>query len=436
MRGVRDSKRKEANGCKRARVLSPFSTCVCLVVVTCLLVVVVPGTRLYFYGGTPDTDYSDDVLTLWDERCADLALQFEEQHPGKILEDRLFSHGWPQPFLARYVAAQERPDGSRTRELSEPIGGISWSNFDNWPFAADEFVLRPWALVIDILACVGIVLIATGMAEYWMRKRRGKLAFQLIDLVVCVTVSCVVFAWHAYHVRLTRLEESLNQQIGGPLYKTYGVHVTGSRRYAGPDWLRRLCGREPPLSFLYHVDHLYILCDPDWRNTYDKLPLLPHLESLELAGEIPLEALERLEACRQLRFVTIAVNPYEPVEFDAGTKLFTAADAKYLQSLPVRRLKIVRRKMLVEDIEAVLKNKTLRHLRLADPLATPEEIDELNQRYPDVHVTATWYYSYMWRSKPAAGYADEIQVARDERGLNEGSKPASYGDPTMPPDGG
>jgi hypothetical protein len=358
------------------------------------------------------------IVTPWHQQCKELAATNHDRlvrNPDGTraqLSIRVYEHGWPSPYLARLTA---QVYGGPGREWSKPKieyaspfrawGGsrnlsVSWSNYDNWPFWADDWLIRPGVLVLDGLIAIAIVAAIGASSEWWVRRRLGLLRFRLSDLLAALTVGCVLLGWYVHHRRLQQLEQREATSIIAPAFTTHGGEMTFGNHYQGPDWLRRLSGSEYLLPFLHHIYYASPRPGERWQDCFATLPQLPYLEEVHVRGPMPLPAWDYLKRCERLERLNLNLQPGSKI-IAGDPALFAVNDLVKLNELKLRELTITCDAMLAEDVEAVARMAGLKRLTLRNVSATLAELSVIRAKYPELELRTTWYYDqWDWPTPP------------------------------------
>jgi hypothetical protein len=170
---------------------------------------------------------------------------------------KIIEHGWPRPYLARALVYKQTLDGKTYRDNStakirflSPFlswGGstyhdVSWSDYDNWPLSADDWMLDVGALALD-LAVVLLLIAVVGAAAQWRARRSpGWFRFHLVDLLAALTCIAVLLGIYTYHARLQKREAQAGTPPLPPSFLRHDGQMTASQEYIGPVWLRKLVG--------------------------------------------------------------------------------------------------------------------------------------------------------------------------------------------------
>lgn len=373
-----------------------------LLVALALVLIVVPGDWI--------SPLPSDSPTRWERRCQDLYAATREQH--KPAEGNLaqglnfavyaFQHGWPRPFLARALVLKLTADGGQYRVRSTHLIrylspfrswggslylGVSWSNYDNWPFSADDWIWDPWALAIDVAAALLIVGLVAGATERWIRTRGGILRYRLLDLFAVIAVVAVVTAVCTYHARLRRVEAQGGAPQLTPAFVAHDGDLTLGQRYTGPAWLRKLAGTEYLLPLFHHVYDVSIGLSDRWRDLYAQLPTLPYLESVRVRDGLPLAALEQLECCGQLTELELpALDPSAVAVPSTSLPLFGVQDLPRLERLHLTRIGLQGESIQASHLEQVASFPTVKTISLFRVSTTAEETEAIRARHPRVKI--------------------------------------------------
>lgn len=375
---------------------------VTLLVALALVLIVVPG------------DYVNprrESTNRWEQRCQDLYAATYERHeptvPGPPLNKLnfavfMFEHGWPRPFLGRALVLKPTADGGEHRVRSTNVIrflspfrhwggslylGVSWSNYDNWPFAADDWIWDPWGLAIDTGVALLIVGLVAGATQRWIRSRGGLRRYRLVDLFAVIMVIGVVSGVYAYHARLRRVEAQGGTPQLTPAFVAHGGDLTLGQRYVGPVWLRKLAGTEYLLPLFHHVYDVGIGLSERWPEVYAQLPALSYLESVRVRDGLPLAALKQLERCSRLTELELPPLDQSDVALPSTSlPLFGAQDLPQLERLHLTKIGLQGSGIQAWHIEQVASFPTVKIISLFRVSTTPEEIEEIRAGHPGVEI--------------------------------------------------
>lgn len=374
----------------------------------CLVLIMVPGQAYY--------SYHNSRLDWWDKQCDQVyqqtqaKLEKSRRKNDPLLTVNLYEHGWPKPWLIRstavpafgnYYQVASTPLFTSGKKNSGFLGPslladyVAWSNYDNWPFHSVEWRIHAWHLAFDLLIFLAVVGGTSIATERWLRSRGGLFRFRLVDLLAALTVCGVVFGWFSYHARMTRLEVRVAEygQIGdAPGYR----RISTWKAYSGPDWLKRLVGDDDYLPFLYHVHEATFHASKDWRESLNKIVSLPRLERLHMDLPVPQEVITRFRESANITEITLTANTaYSDLTLsrfyvDKETPRLGPENIEAISVLRPRVVTLRERMFLPEDVERLLAVTSLDRLYLRFVSITPDEVEELKQRYPSTSITATW----------------------------------------------
>ncbi len=414
----------------------PFTWCVTFLVGLAVFVIVAPGE----YVDVPRRDST----TRWQEQSKANYQNVYDKRLKRLPDGRIahvtvraFEHGWPRPYLARFLVYQSSPTGAASREISAPLIqyqspfrswggrrnlGVSWSNYDNWPLSADDWMLDPWSLALDVLVALAIVGVVGAATERWVRRRDGLLRFRLVDMLGAVAVAGVLLGWTMHHVRIQSVERQHAEPPFAPGFYSHQRAITTGQRYTGPDWLRRLVGSEYLLPWLHHVYYVALRPSENWRREFDLLPRLPYLEHVNMSRTAPAEVLATLERCPKLRILALPQLPHVPIPEKVGysERALSVDDLPRLKQLQLTELELTGDAILARDVEPMVAIRSLRTLSLQNLSATPAEIDALRAKHPQVRIAATWYYDQWFYPTPPPGHdatVAEVKLGRQQNSL-------------------
>lgn len=391
-----------------SRLLSRWRRCHWLAWTTMLLtalaaaVVVVPGENVTM---------SRECTTEWKERCKQLYLSTRDSHERSIRDlDAAFAHvtvhviehGWPRPFLARALVWKKDSSGRPHRARSTALirfkstfrywGGpsyfdVSWSNYDNWPLSADEWILQPWALAVDVMVAFLIVGLVGGAAEWWIRSRGRVFRYHMRDLFAAVAFLCVLLGVYAYHARTRLVEAQGGTPPLPPGFDSHDGNLTSSQRYFGPVWLRKLAGNAYLLPLFHHVYHVSVRHGEKRLDAYRELSALPYLECVRVRDALPLEAVKELARCRRLKELRLWLDDKARAKApSANVRLLGVEDLARLERLQLVKLELSGDVFLASHVEQVASFPAARKISLRRISATPEEIDAIRAKHPSVDI--------------------------------------------------
>jgi hypothetical protein len=373
-------------------------------VAVALVLIVVPGEYRETQFAAAESE--------WQRQCKDLSLATYETHMAEAKRNgdpphvtvQVFEHGWPMPFLARSLVVRQLKSGELYREKSTPLirfksrfahwGGslyhhVSWSDSRNWPLSADDWTLRPLPLMLNIVASLLIVGACGGLAEW--RIRTGRLfRFRLAELLALVSFVGLLLGIYAYHTNLQRHEAAGAKPPQPPAFLTHNGNLTSMQKYVGPVWLRKLVGQEYLLPFFHHVYAVSVNSNKDWEASFDHLTTLPYLESVQMARPMPRDALARLQSCRTLKKLSLALPSSKELASGAAAdevdELFTVDHLPMLGRLSLNSVTLSGGGVRAEHVEAVASLPGMQKVSLRGVMATPQEIEAIRERHQNVTI--------------------------------------------------
>ncbi|RCS52688.1 hypothetical protein DTL42_07565 [Bremerella cremea] len=387
------------------KMLHWVTWCVLLVTTLVLVFIIVPGD-LVQYSQIP-------WPTPWEQQCEKLRLATNEMAYAFDPRDRqlvamgttrvstkVYQHGWPSPFLARALAFKVDTSGQVNRTQSEPLirfkssfsqwGGslhhdVSWSNYDNWPFEIDGWLILPWSLLLDVAVATAILAVVGGLTEWRLRRNGGLFRFHLADLLGGLTLIGVILGFYVYHANLQRIEHLGEEYSFVPTYNIEGSFHAGVR-YVGPVWMRKLAGNQYFLPLLHHVDSVAVRADENWNSIYSELPKFTYLTSLDARHQLPLKALDLVEQCPSLKhFALPNLDRDSPTPLSQqGEPLFQIEDLARLEKLNLISIRLRGDAYFAEQIELVATFPTLQQITLEGAAASQEEIEKIKRDHPDI----------------------------------------------------
>ena len=371
-----------------------------LAVTTCVLIlIIVPGDHVQvglLNRNSPWHLECEKLREATDEMAR--AVDPRERHAATMALPRIYTevyeHGWPMPYLARVIVFKTDASGLANREHSTPLirfkadrgvpshHFVSWSNYDHWPFAIDGWLIRPLALVGDLLVAFFILAIVGGITQWRVRRNGGIFRFHLADLLAGLTVLGLSLGFYTYHEHLQRIE-TLNEEP--PEHAAFVLHdgqLYAIRTYQGPIWMRKLVGDEHFLPFLYHVNRVSLTTGPNWRDAYQQLPEFVYLKELDIRRRLPLEGFDSIERCRRLEDLALPYLDKDPPS--QNDPLFHVEHLSRVTSLNLKSVTLRGNALGAEQIEQVLQMPTLDRIVLEGVAAPADVIDGLKAKYPEV----------------------------------------------------
>ena len=382
-----------------------FSWCLGLVAAAILAIIVVSGEFRPVQ--------HEEALTDWDRQCQEFYQATHDEHYASVrglvrfphLSVRLHEHGWPQPFLVRALVWKKTPSGEPHRRDSEALvqvpsyfphwGGssyhhASWSDYDNWPFSADAWLLRPGWLAIDLVVAAGLVALVAGASEWRIRRRKGLFRFGLADLLGAVTLIGLGLGYYTYHARVQQVESQGNGRPLPPGFTSHHGVMTSGQSYRGPVWLRKLAGNMYYLRTLHHVNSVSIRFAEHWEEAYAALPEHPYLERVRARQGLPLAGIEYLERCPRLGELVLPKLERQPRRVPplaASVPTLTAGDLGLLAPLGLVSIEMSGDAIGAAEVAEVAAFPTVRSIELEDVAVTADELDAIRARHPQVTIT-------------------------------------------------
>lgn len=385
------------------RRLHPLTWLAAAVTSVLLVLIVVPGEPHW------NSDLRD--VTSWRSRCERLRSETTDRVRLAAIEKGVaepqasivYEHGWPRPCVARACAVDTVVNGiyqHHGRTSSTPLlripnrdttrGGptfhdVSWSNYDNWPVFADGYLIDPGSLLLDA-AVASLIVVAIASAVEW-RARRGIFRFYLADLLVAITVCGALLAVYAWHANLKRIEATLATPAHPGNRGNHG-YVAVAQEYFGPVWLRKLVGNEYLLPFMHHVTHVNVYSIDDADELGSCLTKLPYLESVAPHTQIPVEFVQRLEACPRL--TTLVLPEFDKdlgsPDFASHHELFSPRHFSQLGGLRLKKIQLSGNGIDAKIVEQVASLPTIREIVLLGTATTSTEIEAIQKEYPHLRI--------------------------------------------------
>jgi hypothetical protein len=366
-----------------------------------LTLIIVPG-EFKFLG------HQEMPTTAWEKRCGKLSRSTQEWHTdynrkanlSNHIQVMVFEHGWPKPFLARARVLKETESGQNWVR-SEPLLGmkswftywggstylnVSWSNFDAWPFAADNIIFDLWSFIIDLLVAGCLLVSIAALTQFWIASHQGRFHVHLSDLLGLITLVALALGVYLYHHQIRVAEGLATNPLQPPGFALHGGDMAASQAYCGPAWLRKLCGNEYYPQLFHHVTNVAIVNNSHWKERCEELPRYPYLESLHVRTPLPLEAIEYLKSCRQLKDLHLPAMsnrrgypPHTPNDISAD-------NLQLLSSLHLESIELNGDQIQASHIEQVAAFPTIRLIKVTRASATEEQIEAIRTAYPHVEI--------------------------------------------------
>ena len=204
---------------------------------------------------------------------------------------RRLEHGWPLSWSVR--------------------GGEIWAyqdltNVSSWTFWKDHPQFHWYALAVDGMVVIALMLAAGTAFEIWRRARTHLSQWHLRDILVVILLLSLAGGWYAaerqrYANELRVIGPNLAQPIGfwesweKPIHGING----GQRTIGGITWLRELLGHEP-FQFLDRT--ILVKADPQglpW------VAQLPDVRAVGVYDNLTSGDLAHLERLPQLEFLSV-----------------------------------------------------------------------------------------------------------------------------------
>lgn len=325
--------------------------------------------------------------------------QIEQSSDPRIAQRYSYvcEHGWPSAYLARGTI--EEHDSGDPSAWPEVMQQITWCYAYNWPLTADDWVFRPWALMLDASIAMVLVVSMGCLTQWRVQKRGGLLKFNLVDLLVGLTILGVGLGYYTYHRRISAHEYipvSINPSSAPAwLFDGYG---DGTLRplpgYVGPVWLWKLFGSGTYLGDFYHNTSVLIWPDENWQEFYDLLPTFPYLTNITIRKGLPLDAVDQLRKCDQLE--TLVLPRFKPggptVVEGTSDPLFQVEHLPRLRDLGLKTILLPGTLINVQHIESVAEFPGLEKIQLLGTSITEDQAMDLDERFPDIEIAIVEYY--------------------------------------------
>ncbi|QDV25715.1 hypothetical protein [Aureliella helgolandensis] len=390
--------------------LAWFATCLTVVL---LIIIIVPGEFVSLW--TTETG----KLDAWKLRSNALREATRQRHYREIgvtsgAQIVVVEHGWPKPFLAR-VLIFNQPDQGKLRINSAPWlrveswflnwGGsrylpVSWSDYDNWPISSNGWTIDYWALLVDLLVAVVIVLAVGVSTHRWFRARDNRSwTCQLRDLLGLVTVTALGLGIYGYHQQIRTLE-GLAPTAQPPGFVLCNSQLSVGQSYCGPVWLRKLAGNHYFPQFFHHVTSASIRSNANWETCYQELMKFPYLHTLRLPGEFPVSAVTQLEQCQSLKNLQLTYHSTtwpDPTP-NPSTPTLNLENLKWLERLHLETLQLEGDQIRAHHIQQVATLSGLQRIWLRSVSADEEEIEAIRRKFPNVEIEILFDWLTVFRS--------------------------------------
>ncbi len=379
--------------------LHPFTWLAGLVVGLALVLIMVPG-EVWDWRHQGDT---------WDAReCEKAVFSAIDRYRGRAFFSTpdvcVYVHGWPMPCAVRArgpildSTVDERSEpklrfaASAWTPLYEPDpGAISWSNYDNWPFHSDELRVRPLGIFVNSLAGLFVLGFVLSGCELWLRRRGGVLRFRILDLMVGVAIVAGMLGYRQWHLNCQRAEMDLVNEL--ELVNDGNGYFFVDAFSAGPEWLVRLVGNEELVPyFVRHVAVVeFALLGPE---KIKRLEELPYLKGVCVSAPLSREEIEALWGVRRLEYLDLSYHGNGWGYKEGGPLRLsrpaspTSSEIEALCKLPIITLKLHAPALTLSGLEQLVTCPTLRTLHLHRADISPEEIEGVRRRHPDLRIVS------------------------------------------------
>ncbi|MFN3150719.1 hypothetical protein [Bremerella sp.] len=365
--------------------------CMMLLTAVPLILIMVPGD-VYFLS---PFDRSED----WINTCFTLKTKLEEHiddttpNSGTVPTTQKYAyvceHGWPSVYMARGTI--ERLDSNDDSIWLGALGHISWCCSENWPLQADDWVIRPWSFLLDVSIALLLILSVGSLTQWRIHSRGGLFKFNLIDLLVGLTVLGIGLGYYMVHRRLAdnesiHIQENL-PHVQDPQTYGYGKGVLRPNdQYVGPVWLWKLFGGGTYLTDFYHNTSVTIWPDENWRKYYELLPTYPYLTHVSVSKGLPLDAVESLKRCGKLESLILPTFNTDGPKFVPGTRdrMFQPDDLPRLQQLGLKSILLQGTGIRHQHVDTVAEFPGIEKVYLMFTSVTQDEAKELVGRFPHV----------------------------------------------------
>lgn len=214
-----------------------------------------------------------------------------ETHPEELIaregfvSTSLHEHGWPWVFLRR----QSLTGGGG--KLLFDVPWLSWSAWTNWS-AECNLELSVKRLIGDLLIGLSIILMASLVWEWRLRRRNGLFRLRIADILAVATFSSLGLGWHAYQTNVADKEKQHIEFVEDDFWDV----IYTDHHSVIDDAMGKLFGSRQPFRIPYRATRIRFessLYDPELSLPLEKA--LPHLKAL-----------------KALRHLEISYNPEKP----------------------------------------------------------------------------------------------------------------------------
>lgn len=394
-----------------ARRLSWLTWIVALVTASALTLIVVPGEFKYVH--------EEPGESAWDRECrefqrATLDWHIDYNQRAQLSSNILvfiYEHGWPRPFLARAYVLKETEQGDnhvRTKPLLQVKSwflswggsthlGVHWSNGENWPFAGDGWMFRPWWLVLDLLVSTAILVGVAALTQWWSTSRAPgrRFGFGMRDVLLALTILAIGLAIYRHHHHTRVVEGLATSPLRPPGFRLQDGWMTASQEYCGPVWLRKLAGNEYFPQLFHHVTSARIAATSEhWPGCLRELERFAYLDTLILAEPPPLDdalaVMARLPRLRhlQLQYFHDRRPPAPPGPPDT----LDVANLERISELKIESVSLYGSRITAEHLDKLASLPRINRIETMGASVSDEEFTALRAAHPHIRfvVQADW----------------------------------------------
>jgi hypothetical protein len=261
--------------------------------------------------------------------------------PSSTNLTQFFEHGWPCIFFDRKMISTDKYSNLSVDQFFdlEEFDEAPWLMADSWKFGIG-FESRKFSLfylIVDLFACLTIILSVAGLFEWRRRLRTRLFQFTLRELLFITFLTAAVFSWW----RTQHNQRVLEQEIVARLEKDGSLWFN---KYRGPKILEKLLGRELLHDcWAFTECHVGVCEKQEYERVISCMENFPHLESIRFGDCGDEEAividkwLSQLSTLKNLQSLDVAGSKLT----DSGMEIISRFTS--LKELDIRSTRITSR---------------------------------------------------------------------------------------------